>query len=376
MPKSNSQLFGNIYEGRKVLVTGHTGFKGSWTALWLDLLGASVIGYALEPPTKPSHFETCKLENKIDHIEGDIRDLANLKNVFNQYKPDIVFHMAAQPLVRESYAQPVETYETNVMGTVNVFEAARKCPSVRVIINVTSDKCYQNNELDYAYKEDDAMGGHDPYSSSKGCSELVTSAYRNSFFNESQIRLASVRAGNVIGGGDWAKDRLLPDCFRALGGNKSIIVRNPNAVRPWQHVLEPLSGYLWLASLLWNGNEKFSSGWNFGPDEESNLKAGEVVDSVIKHWGEGSWDKPVNSDSEPHEANLLMLDHSKAKEHLYWMPTYDIEAALQATTEWYKAFIQGKDPKGLSINDIEQYVKRAKKKQLKWSLSKEKAGVV
>ncbi len=377
MTKSDSQLFGSIYDGRKVLVTGHTGFKGSWTALWLDLLGSSVTGYALEPPTKPSHFETCKLENKIDHIKGDVRDLEHLTKVFNQHKPDIVFHMAAQSLVRESYAQPIETYEINVMGTVNVFEAARNCPSVRVVINVTSDKCYQNNEIDHAYKEDDAMGGHDPYSSSKGCAELVTTAYRNSFFSESQIRLASVRAGNVIGGGDWAKDRLLPDCFRALGENKSIIIRNPSAVRPWQHVLEPLSGYLWLASLIWQDNDnKHASGWNFGPDEESNLKVGEVVESVIKHWGEGSWGNRQDSGLQPHEANLLMLDNSKAKEHLYWMPTYDIEGALKATAKWYKGFMEGKDAEGLSTNDINEYVKHAKKKQLKWALTNEKVGVV
>ncbi len=377
MPKSYSQLFGNIYDGRKVLVTGHTGFKGSWTALWLNLLGASVIGYALEAPTKPSHFETCNLENKINNIEGDIRDLKHLTKVFNKHRPDIVFHMAAQSLVRESYAQPIETYETNVMGTVNVFEAARNCPSVRVVINVTSDKCYQNNEIDYAYKEDDAMGGHDPYSSSKGCAELVTTAYRNSFFDDSQLQLASVRAGNVIGGGDWAKDRLLPDCFRALGENKSIIVRNPSAIRPWQHVLEPLSGYLWLASLMWQENDdKYTSGWNFGPDEESNLKVGEVVESVIKRWGEGSWNNLSSSDSEPHEAQLLMLDNSKAKEKLHWIPTYDIENALEATTKWYKGFMKDEDPEALSVSDIAEYVKDAKKQQLKWAMTKKKAGVI
>ncbi|KKK46949.1 hypothetical protein LCGC14_3160120, partial [marine sediment metagenome] len=289
--------------------------------------------------------------------------------------PDIVFHMAAQSLVRESYAQPIETYETNVMGTVNVFEAARSCSSVQVVVNVTSDKCYQNNEMDYAYKEDDAMGGHDPYSSSKGCAELVTTAYRNSFFNESQIRLASARAGNVIGGGDWAKDRLLPDCFKALEKNKSILVRNPSAVRPWQHALEPLSGYLWLASLLWQDNgDQYTSGWNFGPDEESNLRVGEVVESVVKQWGEGSWDNPQDNGVQPHEANLLMLDNSKAKEKLHWMPTYGIENALEATTDWYKGFMKDEDPEAHSINDINEYVNAAKKKQLKWAQTKKKVG--
>ncbi|SNZ06187.1 CDP-glucose 4,6-dehydratase [Persephonella hydrogeniphila] len=365
-------LFNKIYKNKKVLVTGHTGFKGSWLTLWLKHLGAKVIGYSLEPPTNPNLFEILNLEKEIIHIVGDIRDEKKLKKVFQEYKPEIVIHMAAQPLVRYSYINPKETYETNVIGTLNVFEAVKETESVKVVINVTSDKCYENKEWVYGYRENDPMGGYDPYSSSKGCAELLTSAYRNSFFNPKDygkthnVALASVRAGNVIGGGDWAEDRLIPDCIRALSKKETIYIRNPYAIRPWQHVLEPLSGYLWLGALMWQDPVKYSEGWNFGPNDEDILTVEEIVKEVIKIWGNGEY--KVNSENKFHEARLLKLDISKAHSYLKWKPVYNAKTALQETINWYKTYFS--DPKKIcdfTHNQLLKYVDEAKNKKLIWT---------
>jgi len=366
------QLFNNIYKGKKVLLTGHTGFKGSWLTLWLKQLGAEVIGYSLEPPTNPSLFEILNLEKEIIHVIGDIRNEKRLKETFKKYKPDIVIHMAAQPLVRYSYMNPKETYETNVLGTLNVFEAVRESKTVRVVINVTSDKCYENKEWVYGYRENDPMGGYDPYSSSKGCAELLTSAYRNSFFNPENygkthnVALASVRAGNVIGGGDWAEDRLIPDCIRALSKKETIYIRNPHATRPWQHVLEPLSGYLWLGALMWQDPTKYSEGWNFGPNDEDILTVEEIVKDVIKIWGNGEY--VVNSDNRFHEAKLLKLDISKAHFYLKWKPVYNAKKSLVETVNWYKTYFSNPEKiYDFTINQLLSYIKEAENKGLIWT---------
>lgn len=333
-------LFNGIYKSKTVLVTGHTGFKGSWLSIWLNELGANVVGYALEPYTKRDNFVVTGLENKITHIIGDVRDYKNLKGVFDKYNPEFVFHLAAQPIVRESYLNPKETYDINVGGTVNVFECCRLTDSVKVIINVTSDKCYENREWIWGYRENDPMGGYDPYSSSKGCSELITAAYRKSFFNprnynEHGKSISSVRAGNVIGGGDWQKDRLIPDCIKALENNKPIEIRNPNATRPWQHVLEPLSGYLLLASKMYQEPGKFSGAWNFGPNYKSVISVGEVVSMIVEKWGYGKW-LDISNKNKPHEANLLSLDVSKARNFLDWYPKWNIQQCIDKTVDWYK----------------------------------------
>lgn len=363
-------LFDNVFEGKKVLVTGHTGFKGAWITLWLHSLGASVTGFALEPPTRPSLFEALNLEDKITHITGDVRDFEHLQSVFNRYQPEIIFHMAAQALVRRSYVEPRLTYETNVMGTVNLLEAARSCPSVHVVINVTSDKCYENKEWEYAYRENDRMGGVDPYSSSKGCAELVTSAYYNSFIkDDDRVRLASVRAGNVIGGGDWAEDRIIPDCIRALQVGEPIPVRNPLAIRPWQHVLEPLSGYLWLASRMWLSGHEYDGGWNFGPSAHGNIPVQHVVETIIREWGSGSWSGPRETGAQPHEAKFLKLDCTKANNWLGWHPIYDIDKALQATAGWYKSYYQKKDALQSTLSDIQNYIEEAQKQRSIWAVA-------
>ncbi len=304
-------MFKDAFKNRKVLITGHTGFKSSWLSIWLRELGAHVVGYSLAPPSEPSNFKASSLQNKITHIHGDVRDLDDLLNAFRKYQPEFVFHLAAQPLVRLSYDEPKLTFDTNVSGTVNVFEAVRKTPSVKVLVNITSDKCYENREWVWGYRENDPMGGHDPYSASKGCAELVFNAYLKSFFSPSAaqnraIGAASARAGNVIGGGDWGADRLVPDCIRALSGHQPIGIRNPRAVRPWQHVLEPLSGYLWLGALLSQDPGKYSGPWNFGPDDGSHLTVAEMADRLIKYWGDGSWED-LSAPQALHEAKLLKL---------------------------------------------------------------------
>ena len=352
------------FTGKRILVTGHTGFKGSWLTLWLIKLGAEVIGYSLEPPTKPSLFEILNLEEKIIHIIGDIRDEEKLKKVLKKYKPEIIFHLAAQPLVRVSYKEPKLTYETNVMGTLNLLEAVRETQSVRVVIVVTSDKCYENKEWVYGYRESDPLGGYDPYSSSKACVELLISSYRNSFFNPEnygkthQVALATVRAGNVIGGGDWQVDRLIPDCVKALSKGETIKIRNSNAIRPWQHVLEPLSGYLLLAQKMWKEPTKYCEAWNFGPFEKDLATVREVVEKVISLWGGGKY--KIEKDTRFHEAGLLRLDISKAMMKLGWRPKWDLDTALERTVIWYKLFYGNEDMFIYSMKEIENYEKEKK----------------
>ena len=329
-------IFNNIYKGKTVLVTGDTGFKGSWLAIWLLNLSANVIGYAFKPKTEKDNYAICNLEDKITHIDGDIRDYQRLLNVFSEYKPEIVFHLAAQPLVLYSYEDPLCTYSTNIMGTVNMFEAVRNTPSVRVAINVTSDKCYENREWIYGYREIDPMGGKDPYSASKGASEIVTSSYLHSFFSQNNTaNIASVRAGNVIGGGDWAENRIFPDCMRALMSDKPIIVRNPDAVRPWQHVLEPLCGYLTLGSLLYTDDKKFSAAWNFGPLSKNMVSVKHLVEVTIEQWGSGKYILE-NKNYNNVESSFLHLDISKAVNQLRWCPVFDLRQTLKFAIDEYK----------------------------------------
>lgn len=352
-------LFNNIYKGKRVLITGQTGFKGSWLSIWLRELGADVTGYALEPPTTPSLFKICDLQKKITSITGDIRNLKMLRDVFGEYQPEIVFHMAAQSLVRYSYREPIETFETNIMGTVNLIEACRNTPSVRAVVVVTSDKCYENHEDRRSYRENDPMGGYDPYSSSKGCAELITGAYLKSFFNpdnynEHIMSLASGRAGNVIGGGDWAEDRLVPDCIKAIENNKSIVIRYPNAVRPWQHVLEPLSGYLMLAQRLYDDGPAFGGGWNFGPDDENVKPVRWFIERIIKIWGgNASW--TIDRNDKPYEADYLKLDCSKAKSLLGWYPQWNIKLSLEKTIDWFKAYYENEDMLIATVSQIRNY---------------------
>ncbi len=361
-------LFGGIYNGKKVFLTGHTGFKGSWLSLWLELMGADVYGYALPAPSEPNHLDILKL--KMKSIEGDVRDLAHLEKEMAAIQPDIVFHLAAQALVRPSYVDPVGTFSTNVMGTLHVYEAARKAPSVKAIVNVTSDKCYENKEWIWGYRENDPMGGFDPYSASKGCSELLTSSYRNSFFNINEYKkshdvlLGSGRAGNVIGGGDWAVDRLIPDIVKAAAKNESVSIRYPKATRPWQHVLEPLSGYLTLGWRLLEGKKEYADGWNFGPDTGSNLPVEEVVRISKTHWSavEASYGQHPSE----HEANLLMLDCSKANKVMKWKPVWDINDTMAKTIGWYKNYYgSGKIDTADNIND---YINTAAKKKIVWAV--------
>ena len=356
----------SIFTDKRVLITGHTGFKGSWLSVWLTELGADVIGYSLEPPTKPSMFEAINLQDKITHIIGDVRDDKHLLTVFNKYQPEFVFHLAAQPIVRLSYREPKLTYETNVMGTVNVLEAIRKTESVRVGVIITSDKCYENKEWIYGYRESDPMGGYDPYSSSKGCAELVVSAYRRSFFsperyNEHKVSLSSARAGNVMGGGDWGQDRLVPDCVRELSRNRIIAIRNPDAVRPWQHVLEPLSGYLLLSSKMYQEGDRYAGAWNFGPPDSDIITVEEIVKKIIFYWGGGEYKAEVSSKN-PHEAKLLKLDCSRAHSLLGWDSAYNIDETLKETVEWYKKYYEGTKSKELykfTVEQIKEYMKRS-----------------
>ena len=341
------------------MVTGHTGFKGSWLALWLQTMGARVIGYALPPSSNQKLFAAAGVARGMTSVEGDVRDFSTLSSVVKKYQPEIVFHMAAQSLVRYSYANPVETYATNVMGTVNMLEAARLSGGIRAMVNVTSDKCYENREWIWGYREDEAMGGHDPYSNSKGCAELVTAAYRNSYFNpanfaDHRVALASARAGNVIGGGDWAADRLVPDVMRAIAEGKPVQIRNPHAIRPWQYVLEPLSGYLMLAERLWNEGANFAEAWNFGPDDEDAKPVSWIVDRLTQAWGEGaSW--AVDEGQHPHEAYHLKLDCSKARSRLGWKPRWRLGDALEAIVHWHRAHQGGKDMRDVTLQQIAIY---------------------
>jgi CDP-glucose 4,6-dehydratase len=363
-----SALFGGAFSGRRVFVTGHTGFKGSWLAEWLIEMGADVTGYSLDPPTEPSLFDELGLAGRMRHVHGDVRDLPHLTSAIAEARPEIVFHLAAQALVRLSYEEPVLTYESNVMGTVNVLEAVRCAGDVAAVVNVTSDKCYENREDGRAYCETDPLGGHDPYSSSKGCAELVTAAYRRSFFAEpGATRIASVRAGNVIGGGDWAVDRIVPDCVCALQAGEVITVRNPDAVRPWQHVLEPLSGYLLLASRLLAGSPQLAGAWNFGPQDAGMVPVSSVADAIVAAWGSGAWECPVAPEGQPHEAQLLCLDVAKAKDALGWRPLYDVDRAVGVTAKWYRARAEGHDVLELTKADIADYVDEARRAGIMWS---------
>ena len=353
-------MFNNFYKNKKILITGHTGFKGSWLTLWLTELGANVIGYSLEPLTIPSLFEVLNLKERITHIIGDVRDEEKLKKVFKTYKPEFVFHLAAQPLVRYSYIAPKYTYEVNIMGTVNLLEAVRETNSVKVVVVITSDKCYENREWIYGYREIDPMGGYDPYSSSKGCAELIVSAYRRSYFEKLGIALSSVRAGNVIGGGDWQEDRLIPDCIRALSKGEAIKIRNPNAIRPWQYILEPLSGYLLLASKMSEDKVKFSRAWNFGPPDYDILTVEAITKKAIDYWGGGSYEIEKSSENF-HEANLLKLDCSKAYSLLKWYSIYHVDEAIKRTVEWYKKYYEGIKDKELYDFTVSQIIEYAQK---------------
>jgi CDP-glucose 4,6-dehydratase len=362
-------LFGGVYKNKKVLLTGHTGFKGSWLALWLQQMGAIVYGYSLKNEDEVNHLSLLNLdiEEKID----DIRNDEVLQQYFNEIQPDIVFHLAAQALVRKSYDDPVDTFSTNVMGTLNIFEASRKTPSVKAIINVTTDKCYENKEWEWGYRENEAMGGYDPYSASKGCSELLTSSYRNSYFNNNDygikhsVLLASGRAGNVIGGGDWAADRLIPDIIKAAAIKKTVLIRNPLATRPWQHVLEPLSGYLTLGSKLLQKEISVADGWNFGPDIHSNIQVGDIVKLSNEYWSAIQTEISKNT-NEHHEANLLMLDCTKANKTLKWKAVWDLDKTIDKTISWYKSYYENN--KVLSLEDLTEYISDAQSANILWAI--------
>ncbi|UQV47074.1 CDP-glucose 4,6-dehydratase [Janthinobacterium lividum] len=348
-----------FWQGKRVFLTGHTGFKGGWLSLWLQQLGADVTGYALEAPTKPSLFEVANVAHGMQSVIGDVRDGDAIKRAMAAARPDIVIHMAAQPLVRYSYVNPVETYATNVMGVVNLLEAVRATPGVRAVVNVTSDKCYENREWPWGYRENEAMGGYDPYSNSKGCAELVTAGYRSSFFNankyaEHGVALGSGRAGNVIGGGDWALDRLIPDMLRAIGAGEPVLIRNPHAIRPWQHVLEPLSGYLTLAEKLYTEGPVHAEGWNFGPHDTDAKPVEWIIERMTQEWGAGaSWS--LDGQEHPHEATYLKLDCSKARGQLGWHPRWDIGQTIAKIVEWHKACDQGADMRVFTLAQIATY---------------------
>jgi len=343
-----------FWRAKRVFLTGHTGFKGGWLSLWLQSMGATLRGLSLSPPTEPALFNVARVAEGMQHHIADIRDYAAVKSAMDDFKPEIVIHMAAQPLVRLSYQQPIETYSTNVMGTVHVLEAARQSGSVRVIVNITTDKCYENREWVWGYREDEPMGGHDPYSNSKGCAELVSSAYRKSFLKDAGIAMATVRAGNVIGGGDWALDRLIPDVLCALQDKKTVLIRNPHAIRPWQHVLEPLSGYLLLAERLYTTGQIDAEGWNFGPRDEDARPVQWIVEHLCEKWGDcASW--TLQPGEHPHEASFLKLDISKARQRLQWTPRWSLETALKHITEWHQAWLSGQDMRSVCLNQINQY---------------------
>ena len=349
-----------FWQGKRVFITGHTGFKGSWLSIWLQEMGAVVKGYALVAPTSPSLYEEAKVGSGMSSTEGDIRDFLHLRQEIFEYKPEIVFHLAAQPLVRPSYDDPIETYSTNVMGTVHLLEAIKQVGGVKAVVNITSDKCYENKEWVWGYRENEAMGGYDPYSNSKGCAESVASSYRQSFFNKDKYHehgcaLASVRAGNVIGGGDWALDRLIPDMLKAFGDKKTVEIRSPYAIRPWQHVLEPLSGYIQLAEKLYLYGCDYAEGWNFGPRDEDAMPVEWIVKELTSLWGEGA-DWQLSEGEHPHEAHYLKLDCSKAKMRLNWQPVWNLQQTLERIVAWQKAWLNQQNMQQYTINEIKQYM--------------------
>jgi CDP-glucose 4,6-dehydratase len=359
--------FNNIYKNRRVLVTGHTGFKGSWLCAWLNKLGADVTGYALAPPTQPNHYECLNLD--INSVINDIRDYEALINIFKEFKPEIIFHLAAQPSVLVSYKNPIDTLSTNVIGTAHVLEASQQTSSVTAVVIVTTDKCYENEEWLYGYRENDDLGGHDLYSASKACAEIVTASYRRSFFSSKhsdnyKLLVATARAGNVIGGGDWTDDRLIPDVFRAVAQSKSVKVRNPDSTRPWQHVLEPLSGYLLLGEKLLEGFPQFANAWNFGPAIESNMKTVDIINMMAEYWNAISAEIAINKEA-PHEAGLLMLDSTKAKMQMGWKPVWGIETTIEKTVDWYREYIEKGN--AITIDQIEHYATDATNKNITWS---------
>ncbi len=364
-----SCLFGDIYRNRRVLVTGHTGFKGSWLSHWLCRLGADVLGYALPPESQPNHFSL--LENSsITSVLADIRDFSQLEKVWGEFQPEVVFHLAAQPLVRLSYENPLETLHTNILGTANILEICRQTQSVQAIVNITSDKCYENREWVWGYRENDPMGGYDPYSASKGCAELITASYRNSFFTRDSSKqmavplLASVRAGNVIGGGDWAKDRIVTDMMQGASKDHVFTIRNPQATRPWQHVLEPLSGYLLLGQRLLQGRQELASAWNFGPDSDESISVLDVVQSMQKHWSRIKYEVACNKEN-PHEANLLKLDCSKARQYLGWRGIWSCETTFEKTVEWYRQFYEHQQL--LTTQQLDEYIHDARCYKAVWA---------
>lgn len=347
-----------FWRSKRVFLTGNTGFKGSWLSLWLNLLGAEVSGYSLHPIGSPSLFRVAKLHNIIDTTFADIRDQDSLEKSMHSFNPDIIIHMAAQPLVKLSYALPLDTFEVNILGTARVLDAARSCSNLKAILNVTSDKCYENDGRTHGYKEDDPMGGFDPYSSSKGCSELVTAAYRRSFFEEMNVGVASARAGNVIGGGDWSDDRLIPDILRAFENSVPVAIRSPKSTRPWQHVLEPLSGYLILCQKLYEDQTNFSKGWNFGPNDDDIKTVEWILDKMVSKWPNSLWE--LDDDCHFHEAKLLKLDISLASQELGWKPIWNLNTALDKIIHWHKAWLVDDNMNELSLKEIEQYMRDMK----------------
>lgn len=349
--RSMTQIL-STYQGKKVFITGHTGFKGSWLTYLLIQLGAEVRGFSLEMDASPNHFELLNLENKIDHIVGDISDLSSLERAVKDYQPEFVFHLAAQAIVKDSYDDPVKTFNTNIMGSVNLLESVKRCNSVKSLVYITSDKCYENSEWVWGYRENDQLGGHDPYSASKGASELVFSAYSRSFFSaRMNFGAASARAGNVIGGGDWAANRIIPDCIRAIENNVPIKLRNPNATRPWQHVLEPINGYLMLGALLYSKQEAYAGSWNFGPSTSKVRTVNEVANDIISYIGKGSIEIEGGQEHQ-HEANLLQLNCDKAKQIMGWSPRWDSEKTISATAKWYKVYLEGGDIESFTKEQI------------------------
>jgi CDP-glucose 4,6-dehydratase len=355
------------YQGKTVLITGHTGFKGSWLSLWLESLGAKVIGYSLDPPTDPSVFQATGLSDRIIDVRGDILDCNKVFETVKKYRPEFIFHLAAQPLVRHSYKNPLETFNVNIMGTANILESIRLSHYPTTCVCITSDKCYENREWGYAYRENDPLGGHDPYSASKGAAELVIASYRKSFFNSGKensiVSLSSVRAGNIIGGGDWAEDRIVPDCIRALAKGNPVEIRNPHAIRPWQFVLDPLFGYLWLAVKMKEDPEVFADAWNFGPYHSNAVDVQTLTEKILQEWGSGTWKRMSQNNNALHEAGYLMLDTAKSMMRLGWKPVYEIDVAIQKTVEWYKEYYAGKtEMYDFSLKQVETYMKDVMKK--------------